>query len=62
MKLCIIDTKSANLNSVVQALKRLDVEPIITSETDILNSFSPEWEQLLRLCPELTTVFFMILF
>lgn len=37
MKLCIIDTKSANLNSVVQALKRLDVEPIITSETGILN-------------------------
>ena len=37
MKLCIIDTKSANLNSVVQALKRLDVDPIITSETDILN-------------------------
>ena len=37
MKLCIIDTKSANLNSVVQAIKRLGIDPVITADTNTLN-------------------------
>lgn len=32
MKLCIVDTKAANFNSVVQAFKRLDVSPEITRD------------------------------
>ena len=38
MKLCIIDTKSANLNSVVQALKRLNIEPEVTNDLSTLNN------------------------
>lgn len=37
MKLCILDTKSANLNSVVQAIKRLGIDPVITADTNTLN-------------------------
>ena len=37
MKLCILDTKSANLNSVVQAVKRLNVDPVITADINTLN-------------------------
>ena len=37
MKLCIIDTKSANLNSVVQAIKRLGIDPVITADINTLN-------------------------
>ena len=36
MKLCIVDTKSANFNSVVQALKRLGVEPHISADLNEL--------------------------
>lgn len=36
MKLCIVDTKAANFNSVVQALKRLGVEPQITRDLTTL--------------------------
>lgn len=32
MKLCIVDTKAANFNSVVQAFKRLDIEATITRD------------------------------
>lgn len=32
MKLCIVDTKAANLNSVVQALRRLNTDPKITRD------------------------------
>lgn len=32
MKLCIVDTKAANFNSVVQALKRLGIEPEISRD------------------------------
>ena len=34
MKIYIIDTGSANLNSVVQAFKRLGYEAVISSDTD----------------------------
>lgn len=34
MKIYIIDTGSANLNSVVQAFKRLGYESVISSDTD----------------------------
>ena len=37
MKLCILDTKSANLNSVVQAIKRLGIDPVITADINTLN-------------------------
>ena len=37
MKVCIVDTKSANFNSVVQALKRLGVEAQITNDLNVLN-------------------------
>lgn len=37
MKLCILDTKSANLNSVVQAIKRLGIDPVISADTNTLN-------------------------
>lgn len=36
MQLCIVDTKSANFNSVVQALKRLGVEATISADPDKL--------------------------
>ena len=36
MRLCIVDTKSANFNSVVQALKRLGVEATITADLNEL--------------------------
>lgn len=36
IKLCIVDTKAANFNSVVQALKRLGVEPQITRDVATL--------------------------
>lgn len=36
MKLCIIDTKSANLNSVVQALRRLDIDPVVSADINTL--------------------------
>ncbi len=39
MRIAIIDTGSANLNSVVQSLKRLGQEPVITSDPDSLASF-----------------------
>lgn len=32
MKLCIVNTRSANFNSVVQAIKRLGVEPTISDD------------------------------
>lgn len=38
MKLCIVDTKSANFNSVVQALKRLDIDAKITADLNELKS------------------------
>lgn len=38
MKLCIVDTKSANFNSVVQALKRLDLDPIISADVNELKT------------------------
>ena len=37
MKLCILDTKSANLNSVVQAIKRLGIDPVISADINTLN-------------------------
>ena len=37
MKLCILDSKSANLNSVVQAIKRLGIDPVITADINTLN-------------------------
>ena len=37
MKLCILDTKSANLNSVVQAIKLLVSDPVITADINTLN-------------------------
>ena len=36
MRLCIVDTKSANFNSVVQALKRLGVEATISADLSVL--------------------------
>lgn len=36
MKICIVDTKSANFNSVVQALKRLNIETKITNDLNEL--------------------------
>ena len=36
MQLCIVDTKSANFNSVVQALKRLDIEATISADLEVL--------------------------
>ena len=36
IKICIIDTGSANLNSVVQAFKRLNYEAVVTSDTSEL--------------------------
>lgn len=38
MKICIVDTKSANFNSVVQALKRLDIDARITNDLKELKS------------------------
>ena len=39
MRIAIIDTGSANLNSVVQSLKRLHQEVVITSSPDMLATF-----------------------
>lgn len=36
MKVCIVDTKAANFNSVVQALRRLGVDATITSDVKVL--------------------------
>lgn len=36
MQVAIIDTGSANLNSVVQALKRLGADPVISSDLNVL--------------------------
>lgn len=38
MKICIIDTGSANLNSVNQAVKRLGVSPEISNDLEVLAS------------------------
>ena len=38
MKVCIIDTGTANLNSVRQALIRLGVDPVISHDPDVLGS------------------------
>lgn len=40
MQVAIIDTGSANLNSVVQALKRLDTDPVISSDLAVLGQAS----------------------
>lgn len=40
MQVAIIDTGSANLNSVVQALKRLDADPVISSDLLVLSEAS----------------------
>lgn len=38
MKVCIIDTGTANLNSVRQALIRLGVDPVISHDTEVLGA------------------------
>ena len=38
MKLAVIDTKACNLNSVLQALKRLEIEPLVSSDQNELKT------------------------